>query len=108
MLLDAGLRVPLVAGSGKASGNQVLGLPRTYARLVQYSWAFQSRRSPLIWKVYGKRLDGFHNDDIPSPPLDYEDEKMSKRGVIAFQLHSGGPLEVRFKDIKLEVPGEKK
>ena len=26
-------------------------LPRTYARLVQYSWAYQSRRSPLIWKI---------------------------------------------------------
>ena len=22
---------------------------RTYARLVQYTWAFQSRRSPLMW-----------------------------------------------------------
>jgi hypothetical protein len=51
------------------------GLPRTYARLVQYSWAFQSRRSPLIWKLHGKRLDGFRNEDIPSPPLDYENEK---------------------------------
>ena len=51
------------------------GLPRTYARLVQYAWAFQARRSPLIWMVYGKRLDGFRNEDIPSPPLDYEDEK---------------------------------
>ena len=35
--------------------------------------------------------------------VDYEDEKLSKRGVIAFQIHSGGPMEVRFKDIKLEV-----
>jgi Hydrazine synthase alpha subunit middle domain len=51
------------------------GLPRNYARLVQYAWAFQARRSPLMWKVYGQRLDGFSNDDIPSPPLDYEDEK---------------------------------
>ena len=51
------------------------GLPRTYARVVQYSWAFQARRSPLMWLVHGKRLDGFHNDDIPSPPLDLEDEK---------------------------------
>jgi hypothetical protein len=50
-------------------------LPRTYARLVQYSWAFQSRRSPLIWKLYGRRLDGFDNDDIASPPLDLENER---------------------------------
>lgn len=52
-----------------------VGLPRSYARLVQYAWAFQARRSPLVWMIYGQRLDGFHNDDIPSPPLDYEDEK---------------------------------
>jgi hypothetical protein len=51
------------------------GLPRSYARLVQYAWAFQARRSPLMWMVYGKRLDGFRNEDIPSPRLDYEDEK---------------------------------
>jgi hypothetical protein len=28
----------------------------------------QSRRSLLIWKVFGKRLDGFTNDDHPSEP----------------------------------------
>ncbi|MGH7222226.1 MAG: hypothetical protein ACRELF_03280, partial [Gemmataceae bacterium] len=50
-------------------------LPRTYARLAQYSPPFQSRRSPLIWKVYGRRLDGFRNEDIESPPLDYDNEQ---------------------------------
>lgn len=40
--------------------------------------------------------------------FDYTDEKLAKKGQIAFQAHSGGPMEVRFKDIKLEVPGEKK
>ncbi len=39
---------------------------------------------------------------------DYEDDKLAKRGVIAFQVHSGGPMEVRFKDIKLEVIDAKK
>ncbi|MCI0699829.1 MAG: DUF1080 domain-containing protein [Planctomycetia bacterium] len=34
---------------------------------------------------------------------DYEDDKLARRGIIGLQLHSGGPLEVRFKDIKLEV-----
>jgi len=51
------------------------GLPRSYARLAQYSWAFQSRRSPLIWKIHGRRLDGFANDDVPSPKLDYRNEQ---------------------------------
>ena len=39
---------------------------------------------------------------------DYEDDKLAKRGVIAVQVHSGGPVEVRFKDIKLEVIDAKK
>lgn len=51
------------------------GLPHTYWRLAQYSWAFQSRRSPLVWKLYGQRLDGFANDDVESPALDYHDEQ---------------------------------
>jgi putative membrane-bound dehydrogenase-like protein len=35
--------------------------------------------------------------------VDLEDEKLARKGLIAFQLHSGGPMEVRFKDIMLEV-----
>jgi putative heme-binding domain-containing protein len=34
---------------------------------------------------------------------DYEDDKLARRGIFGLQMHSGGPLEVRFKDIKLEV-----
>jgi putative membrane-bound dehydrogenase-like protein len=39
---------------------------------------------------------------------DYEDDKLVRRGQIAVQVHSGGPTDVRFKDIKLEVIGKKK
>ena len=28
---------------------------------------------------------------------------MARRGIFALQIHAGGPMEVRFKDIKLEV-----
>lgn len=31
-----------------------------------YIRQFQSRRSLLIWKVYGRRMDGWSNDDFPS------------------------------------------
>jgi len=34
---------------------------------------------------------------------DYTDEKLARRGVIGLQIHSGGPMEIRFKDIRLEV-----
>jgi putative heme-binding domain-containing protein len=34
---------------------------------------------------------------------DYMDEKLARCGIFGFQMHSGGPMEVRFKEIKLEV-----
>src|SRR5262249_33180319 len=32
----------------------------------RYIREFQSRRSLLIWKIYGERLDGWTNDDFPT------------------------------------------
>jgi hypothetical protein len=58
----------------------------------RYVTKFQSRRSLLVWKIYGQRFDGYDNDDYPTitkvgdltslrwkgervPDLDYGDEK---------------------------------
>ncbi|MDB5353388.1 MAG: hypothetical protein JWN86_4635 [Planctomycetota bacterium] len=38
--------------------------------------------------------------------VDLDDPSGARRGIFAFQLHSGGPTEVRFKDIKLELLGK--
>jgi putative heme-binding domain-containing protein len=35
--------------------------------------------------------------------VDLEDDKIAKSGVIAVQVHAGGPTEVHFKDLELEV-----
>ena len=35
--------------------------------------------------------------------VDVDDPKGAKRGIFALQIHSGGAMEVRFKDLKLEV-----
>jgi hypothetical protein len=32
----------------------------------RYITKFQSRRSLLVWKIYGQRFDGYHNDDYPT------------------------------------------
>jgi putative membrane-bound dehydrogenase-like protein len=44
--------------------------------------------------------------------VDLDDPKLSRRGIFALQMHAGGALEVRFKDLRLEVnpgvPDEKK
>jgi hypothetical protein len=36
------------------------------ANASRYVRMFQSRRSLLVWKVYGARLDGWSNDDFPT------------------------------------------
>jgi putative heme-binding domain-containing protein len=35
--------------------------------------------------------------------VELDDPKGSTQGIVAFQLHSGGPMEVRFKDFEVEV-----
>lgn len=46
---------------------------------------FQSRRSMLVWKLYGQRLDGFKNEDHPSEPFpgagyhEHQGERYDKR-----------------------------
>ena len=35
--------------------------------------------------------------------VDLDDPKLSRRGIFAFQIHFGGAMAVRFKDLKLEV-----
>ena len=53
----------------------------------RYIRKFQSRRSLLIWKVFGKRLDGWTNDDFPSETvpgdkysLAWKGKRLARRG----------------------------
>jgi hypothetical protein len=39
-----------------------------YPQATRYIRKLQSRRSLLIWKIFGRRLDGFDNEDLPSEP----------------------------------------
>ncbi len=65
---------------------------------------------PDDWNEYVVEAKGSHVKTWINGRLcvDLDDPKISRRGVIAFQIHAGGPMEVRFKDIKLEVLAEKK
>ena len=35
--------------------------------------------------------------------VDIDDPKISRKGIIGLQMHAGGPMEVRFKDLQLEL-----
>jgi len=46
----------------------------------RYIRAFQSRRSLLVWKIYGERLDGWTNDDFPTETKPGDPTTLQLRG----------------------------
>lgn len=57
------------------------------------------------WNTYeivakGSRIQTSING---KPCVDFEDPDGARRGIFALQLHSGGPTEVRFRNLRLEV-----
>jgi hypothetical protein len=46
----------------------------------RYVRMFQSRRSLLIWKVYGRRCDGWTNDDFPTETVPGDPKTLQSRG----------------------------
>ena len=56
-----------------------------YPNASRYIRKFQSRRSLLVWKIYGKRLDGFKNDDHPSPVREGDKLVLKKAGKLVDQ-----------------------
>jgi hypothetical protein len=51
--------------AGRFGHKPVIGAWRTQ-NASRYVRMFQSRRSLLVWKIYGERLDGWDNDDFPT------------------------------------------
>ncbi|MGZ8939346.1 MAG: family 16 glycoside hydrolase [Limisphaerales bacterium] len=60
---------------------------------------------PEEWNTYEILAVGNHIQTAINgkPCVDLKDPKGSPQGIIAFQLHSGGPMEVRFKNFAIEV-----
>jgi hypothetical protein len=46
----------------------------------RYIRMFQSRRSLLVWKVFGKRMDGWDNDDFPTETVPGDPKTLQLKG----------------------------
>lgn len=57
------------------------------------------------WNTYEIIAQGSHIQTFINgkPCVDLDDPPGARRGIVAFQIHCGGPMEVRFKNIKFEV-----
>jgi hypothetical protein len=52
----------------------------SYGRGSRYVWPLQSRRSLLVWKIFGQRTDGFSNDDFPIETVPGDPNSMQWKG----------------------------
>jgi len=64
-----------------------------YPNASRYIRMLQARRSLLVWKIFGSRLDGFSNDDHPS-------ESKPGSGDL---VHQGKPADVDKNRAKLDI-----
>jgi len=51
------------------------------ANASRYVRMFQSRRSLLVWKVFGRRLDGWSNDDFPTETVPGDVRTLQQKGA---------------------------
>jgi hypothetical protein len=71
----------LAADERAKFGHKPIGWPSWgYPNASRYVRMFQSRRSLLVWKIFGERLDGFTNDDHPSEAKPGDQENLLFRG----------------------------
>ncbi len=76
-----------------------------HGRALLWKESGEQHVKPGEWNRYeivarGSKVQTFINGQ---KCVDLDDPKGARRGIVAFQLHSGGKTEVRFKDIKLEL-----
>jgi hypothetical protein len=62
----------------------------------RYIRKFQSRRSLLIWKVYGRRLDGWTNDDFPSLAVRNDPKSLHLGGKPVANVDYGDDQKLRY------------
>jgi putative membrane-bound dehydrogenase-like protein len=60
---------------------------------------------PGEWNTYEIRAAGSHIQTWINghPCVDLDDPSGKRRGIFALQLHSGGPTEVRYKNLRLDI-----
>jgi len=65
--------------AGRFGHKSVIGSWRNQ-NASRYIRMFQSRRSLLIWKIFGERLDGWSNDDFPTETTPGNAQTLSLKG----------------------------
>ena len=85
--------------------SHILGWPEEEGRALLWDKSGESHVKNGDWNQYEVRAQGSKIQTWINGQLcvDLDDPNGAKRGIIALQLHSGGPTEVRFRNLELKV-----
>lgn len=74
-------------------------------RALLWKTSGEAYLKPGEWNTYEIVAEGSHLRTFLNgqPCVDLDDPAGARRGIFAFQLHSGGPTEVRYKELSLEL-----
>ena len=112
---NSGVQFRSEAHDGEVSGYQAdIGqgwwgkLYEEHGRKLLWSESGEAHIQPGQWNRYEIVAQGHHVQTFLNgkPCVDLQDPDGASAGIIAFQLHSGGKTEVRFRNMNLEVLGE--
>ena len=109
---NSGIQFRSRSHDGEVSGYQAdIGagwwgkLYEEHGRALLWDKSGEAHIKPGEWNKYeiiaqGPHIRTFLNE---KPCVDLKDPEGASRGILAFQLHSGGKTEVRFRNMELEV-----
>ena len=109
---NSGIQFRSQATDGEVSGYQAdVGagwwgkLYEEHGRALLWDKSGEEHLKPGEWTKYEVVAQGDHVRTFINgqPCVDLKDPKGKKRGIIAFQLHSGGKTEVRFRNLRLQI-----
>jgi hypothetical protein len=87
---------------GKSSAEKIGDADELQKSVKQKDW------NHYVIEAKGRKLRHTINGKLMSETIDRDREKRAIKGVLALQVHAGPPMEVRFRDIKVEKLEPKK
>jgi 3-keto-disaccharide hydrolase len=96
ILAERGQRVK-IAADGKRTSETIADKAELQKSIRDDDW------NEYVIEARGERLRQWINGKLMSEVVDAEREKRAEKGILALQLHVGGPMTVRFRRIELQT-----
>ncbi len=95
ILAQRGQRVT-IDGKGKKKPEKFADATELGSKIKKVDW----NRYKVI--ALGNKVSHYINDELMSEVIDSQKDKAAMKGILAFQIHTGPPMKIQFKNVKLK------